>query len=65
VKEKAEQRTQLAATLESAGYTASIEPTIAFGGETLRALLAAQEGASAPIGPNGIGQLVTRDFGAR
>ena len=51
--------------LERAGYTASVEPAIAFGGETLRALLAAQEFANAPFGPNGIGQIVTRDFGAR
>jgi len=60
-----EQRIQLADVLASAGYARRIEPTIALGGETARSLLAAQEGARNPIGPNGIGRSIAHGLGVR
>jgi hypothetical protein len=60
-----EQRVRLSEQLASAGYTPAAEPIIAFDAESVRAVIAAQEGASRPIGPKGIGATLTELLGVR
>jgi hypothetical protein len=59
------QRVRLSEQLVSDGYTPAVEPVIAFGAESVRAVIAAQEGASRPIGPKGIGATLTELLGIR
>jgi hypothetical protein len=62
----ADQRQQIADALASAGYATAAESSIAFGAETVRSLLAAQEGAGArPVGPNGIGIALAKMLSAQ
>ena len=62
-----EQLIRNAEELVQAGYSPSPEPTIAVGGETVRSLLAAQEGAGAQraIGPGGIAKALARELEVR
>jgi hypothetical protein len=60
-----EQRVRLSEQLVSDGYTPAAEPVIALGAESVRAVIAAQEGASRPIGPKGIGATLTELLGIR
>jgi hypothetical protein len=54
-----DQRKQLAAALVAAGFDAPAEPSIAFGSETVRALLAVDD-AGQDIGPRGIAKTVVK-----
>jgi hypothetical protein len=57
-----EQRQQLVEMLATAGYTPAGNAAIGVGGETARALLAAQEGAARDVGPGGVGRVITKQM---
>jgi hypothetical protein len=58
-----EQRVRFSEQLASAGYSPASEPAIAFGSESIRAVAAAQQGASRPVGPKGIGAALAELLG--
>ena len=60
-----EQRLQAAGMLAEAGYSIPSDPKITLGGESIRALLAAQEGAPRDIGLGTLGKSVSQALGAR
>jgi len=60
-----DQRIELTDLLTLAGYTRPGELSIALGSESVRALLAAQEGAQGSFGVGGIGKTVTQAMGDR
>jgi hypothetical protein len=60
-----EQRQTLLKSLTAAGYTSPANPGIGLGGESARALLAAQEGASQNIGPGGIARVIEKELVVR
>jgi hypothetical protein len=53
-----QQRAQFASTLATAGYNPPSNPDISLGGETVRALLAIQEGAQREVDPIDIAKYI-------
>jgi hypothetical protein len=58
-----EERGLLGDLLVRSGYPPFSRPDIAVGSESIRALLAAQEGAAGAVGPGGIGRSVMQALG--
>jgi hypothetical protein len=59
------QRIQVAGVLSAAGFTDAADPRIALGGESLRALMAAQEGATRSVGLGEVGRILVQAMSAR